>query len=85
MVPLMPTVMITRGRICRPCWVSFGWSIVHLSNLLVVASMGNVSLQYVNSKICILRWGLGEYRGLGEYGGVVVGGALIKHSMAGMA
>lgn len=59
-VPHMCGVMIMSGNDSHLIWVIIGCSIAYLLRFLMDASMGKRSLQYVNSKICILRFGLGE-------------------------
>lgn len=57
------------GGVFRPCCVSKGCSIAYLLSLQVVAAtFGNLSLQYVNSRICILIVGLGLSGGLASSG-----------------
>jgi hypothetical protein len=51
--------------------------IVYLSSLWVVAASWNLSLEYVNSKICTLVLGLGVNMGL------TFGGTPITHRMSG--
>ena len=60
----MPTMRIMGGNTSYSTWVSSGWRMAYLSSFWFIASMGNQSLQYVNSKIYILRFGLSENKGL---------------------
>jgi len=77
MVPRIPTVRITGRRTCHPCWVSSGRSTAYLSSFLVVASEGNLSLQYVNSNIWTFKLGFGEN------GGLAMGVVPRMHSISG--
>ena len=43
----------------HPCVVSNGWSMVYFSRFIVIASCGNLLLQYANSRNCIMRVWIG--------------------------
>ena len=60
MVPCMHVVTIIGGRTNHSCCVSNGCSCAYLFILQVVTTSRNLSLQYVNSRICTLKlgWGL---------------------------
>lgn len=58
--PLLPTVMVMGGLTLHPCVVERGWSMAYILFFLVIASCGNMSLQYVNSKNYIVMFGFGE-------------------------
>lgn len=55
-VPLIPTTRMIGSSTSHPIWDKRGWRIAYLSTFLVVAATGNLSLQYVNSNICTLRF-----------------------------
>lgn len=55
MVSLLPVVMMMRGRIVHHCCPNVWCSFAYLSNLMVGAPSGNLSLQYVNLKILIVE------------------------------
>ena len=57
------------GSIIHPSWDRNGWRMAYLSSFPLVACVGNLSLQYVNSNICTLRFGLGVKNGLSIGGG----------------
>lgn len=78
-VPHMRAIKRMCGNTSHPNWVSIGCSIAYLLRFLLEASMGKQSLQYVNSKICILRFGLSEKKG------VTMGRAPSTHSMSGLS
>ena len=78
-VPHMCGVMIMSGNDSHLIWVSIGCSIAYLLRYLLDASTGKRSLQYVNSKICILSFGLGEKKGM------TMGRAPSTHSMSGLS
>ena len=59
-------VIIMGGRICHPSWVSNRRSMAYSSIFFVVASKGNLSLEYV-------------MLGFGKNGSLVVGVALMMH------
>ena len=77
MVPQIPSVMITGGRICHPHSMSSGRSMACLSSFLVLAFKGNLSLMYVNSESWTIRLGFGEN------GGLIVGVAPRMHIISG--
>ena len=43
--PLIPVAMMLSGSIVHPSWVSIGCSVAYVMRFMVVASMGNLSLQ----------------------------------------
>lgn len=72
-------VKIIAKKASHPCCASSGCSIVCLLSLRIVASSGNLPLQYVNSEICTLR------SGLGESGGLAFGGTPSVHMISGLS
>ena len=56
----MPTIRIMSGSTSQPNWVGSGWRMAYSPNFQFAASIGNLSLQYVNSKSSILRFRLGK-------------------------
>jgi hypothetical protein len=78
-VPLIPAVIIMGGSTIHPSWDKSGWRMAYLSSFRLVASTGNLSLQYVNSNICTLRFGLGVK------GGLSVGGTPRMHNISGLS
>jgi hypothetical protein len=52
--------MIMGVRTCHPCWVNSGRSTAYLSTFPVVASKGNLSVQYGFPKSWTFRLGSGE-------------------------
>lgn len=52
--------MVMGGLTLHPCVVERGWSMAYILFFLVIASCGNMSLQYVNSKNYIVMFGFGE-------------------------
>lgn len=44
-VPLILVVIMIGGCTSHPCWVRSGGSMVYLSSLCAMATMGNLSLQ----------------------------------------
>ena len=70
--------MVQRCGTIHLRWDRGGWKMAYLSNFWLVASAGNLSLQYVNSNICTLRFGLGVK------GGISVGEAPKMHNILGL-
>lgn len=61
--PLVSALMIIGVKVVQPCRASIGWSVSYFSSLLVIATRGNLLLQYVNSTICTFKFGLGVNEG----------------------
>lgn len=61
-------VRVMGGNTSHPCCDRSGRRVVYLLSLQVVASTENLSLEYVNSNICILRLRLGVKGSLAEGG-----------------
>ena len=58
-LPNTHALVMLGGNVFRPCWVNSGCSMVYLSNFSMVFSVGNMSLQWEISTICIVRLGFG--------------------------
>ena len=63
------------GGMIQPCWEKRGCNIAYLFSLWLVVVVGKQVLQCVNSRICIVVFGLGLN------GGLMFGGTPIRHSM----
>lgn len=73
MAPLTPTVTMISGFICQPFYLSFSYQVGIFTMFSVVASMGNLSWQYVISMNWIVREGSGVAGGGGLW--IVIRGA----------
>ena len=54
MIPLTPTVMVIRGLVFHPLFCMVLFSGLYLVCLCVMACLGKLSWQYVNSMNCIV-------------------------------
>lgn len=79
-VSLIHGVMMMGGRTIYHSWDKRrGGGVSYSSIVRVVAVVGNLPLQYVNSIICTLRFGLGVKKGL------ALGGAPRMHGIFGLS
>lgn len=79
----MHAVIMRGGKTLCPCCMSRGCRMAYLWSLWVVDAFRNLSLQYVNTLICILRCVLGLNGGL-AFGGAPITHRVSKYSLAGM-